>query len=261
MADDLHIDNQNADNQDQSKAPNQDGGEGEGKQSTWQELAGVDPNEFDSPEKLAKSYKDARKGLSDQGQKIKQAEEFQNNVTPVLKAVYGNPDLYKKVVEEVKKLYGEDAGGDSSGDTNTVTPQKDPRVDEIAGIEEARIISEFEASINLTGKSEDEKAKIRREIGNNMKNWLTPGSAPSLQQLPRMLKDAWSVYKQENNITEDKIEPQVNLSLGFGTPRAAQAVIEKLDTSSLSPEEKVAAQRMGLSLDEYLQSKKEILSR
>lgn len=224
-------------------------------QPTWQELAGVDPKDFDSPEKLAKSYKDATKGLSDQGQKLKAAEDFKTSVTPLLKAVYGNPDLYKKVVEEVKTLYGEIKDGDDKEEKNT----PDPKVDELSGLEEQRIIDKIEENNSfLREKTDEEKTKIRKEVGQIMTRWLGAGQKPSLSQLGPMLKDAWSIWKNEHNVEEEKEEP-ISLS-GFGTPRSVQAAIGKMGVSSLSPQEIKAAERMGLTAEEYLGQKKEIMT-
>lgn len=224
-------------------------------QPSWQELAGVDPKEFDTPDKLAKSYKDARTGLAEQGQKIKEAEDFKTQITPVLKAIYGNPELYKQVIGAVEKMYGKDTEDKNESKSEEI---HDPRVDELSGITEAQIIKEFEEEAKLNKK---ENAKeIKAAVGNIMKRWLAPGVKPSLQQLPVLLRDAWKIYKQDNDI-QDEPEETPSLNLGFGTPRAVQATIDKMNVGSLSPQERNAADRMGISYEDYLKEKKVILSR
>lgn len=226
-------------------------------QPSWQDvvkLSGLDPEQYDSPEKLAKTYKDATRGLSDQGQKLKEAEDFKNTVTPLLKAVYGNPELYKQATAEVKKLLGHQETNDE--ETKVV---QDPRVDGLENLEEQRIIDSFEEKSKISQKSEAEKETIRRELGSIMRNWLGPNSRPSLNQLSVMLSDAWDIYKVKNNVKEEEETPQYNLNLGFGTPRAAQAIIDKMDVSSLTPEEQKAAERMGITSEEYLKEKKSIM--
>lgn len=253
MADnDSHIDNkeESQDKQPENLDPKQGEGEGDN-QPSWQEMAGVDPKEFDSPEKLAKSYKDARKGLSDQGEKIKEAEEYQQRVEPLLKVIYGNPDLYKKVVEEVNNVYSQKEPDQKKEEA------RDPRFDELAGLEEARVIKDFESSIKLNKKSPEEQAKIRKDIGAIMQRWIPANSRPSIQQLPTFLEDAWGLYKSKNDIQEEVDEPSINL--GFGTPRAVRATIDKMDVGSLAPEERKAADRMGISYEDYLKEKKTIM--
>lgn len=248
---------QNVNNQGENQNPKpKEEGQGSGSQSSWQELAGVDPKEFDTPEKLAKSYKDARTGLADQGQKIKAAEDFQTQVSPVLKAIYGNPDLYKQVLGEVEKLYGKTE--DPKKEDSKVT--HDPRVDELSGITEAQIIKDFENETKINSIKDLDTSKVKSEIGQIMKRWLAPGASPSLQQLPTMLRDAWTIYKGNHNI-QDEPEETPNLYLGFGTPRAIQSSIEKMDVGSLSPQERKAAEKMGLTPEEYLKEKKAIMSR
>lgn len=258
MADPKEDQNINKESQEEpakSPDPKKEGEEGGEPEKSWQELAGVDPKEFDTPEKLAKSYKDARKGLSDQGQKIKEAEEYEQRTTPLLKVIYGNPDLYKKVVEEVKKTYASPEDKDSGKETKEV---RDPRIDEVTAIEEGRVISDFEKSVGLNRKSPESQAEIKKEIGAIMKRWIPANSRPSLQQLSVFLEDAWQIYKTKNNI-EDEPEEKPNLTLGFGTPRAAQATIDKMDVSTLSAEERKAAERMGISPSDYLEEKKSIM--
>lgn len=256
MVDDKsHVDNQeeSQDKQPENLDLNQDKEEGKNAEQSWQELAGVDPKEFDSPEKLAKSYKDARKGLAEQGQRIKDSEEYQQRTEPLLKVIYGNPDLYKKVVEEVKNVYNAEQSDQSTNKEEV----RDSRFDELAGLEEARVIKDFESSIKLNRKSTEDQAKIRKEIGGIMQRWIPANSKPSIQQLPTFLEDAWEIYKSKNDIEEVEEEPSINL--GFGTPRAAMASIDKMDVGTLSQQERKAADRMGLSYEDYLKEKKSIM--
>lgn len=246
MADEENVNKE--EQQEESKAPEKE----EKQEPSWQEIAGVDPKEFDDPVKLAKSYKDSRKGLSEQGEKLKEAEQFRQQATPVLQTIYGNPDLYKKVVEAMTPKEEEEAK------KSTTEPQPDPRVDEIQGMEETRVIADFEKESGINDLSDEEKEKARKEVGAIMQRWIPKGSRPSLQQLPVYLKDAWKIYSSENDVKPKQDKP--DLTLGFGTPRAAQAAIEKMGVDSLSPEERKAAERMGLTVEDYLKEKKEIVS-
>lgn len=225
-----------------------------GEDKSWQELAGVDPEEFKTPEDLAKSYKEARKGLSDQGQKIKEASQFQERTTPILKAIYGNPELYKQVLNAVKKTYGEGDEPDKK-ETDKIKEVRDPRVDEISDMEEARVIREFEGKAKINEMKPEDQDKVKKEIGEIMKPWIN--GKPTLAQLSVFLDNAWEIYRSRNNITQE--EEKVDTSLGFGTPRAAQATIDKMDVGTLSDEERTAASKMGLSPEEYLESKKAIM--
>lgn len=219
---------------------------------SWQEIAGLDPKEFDSPEKLAQTYKEARKGLSEQGQKLKDLENFKSQVEPFLQAVYQDKELYDQIS---KRLGGEKETKDDKKDK----PAYDPRVDEIQSLTEQQIIKEFEKESGISKLAPEKQAELRAKIGENMREWIGNGRV-DLQRLPKYLNDAFDLVKARGGYEAPQEETIEIPSYGFGSPRAAQAAIKGMSVSSLSPAELKAAKASGLTAEEYLQQKKEIMS-
>lgn len=222
------------------------------KQPTWQEMAGVDPSEFDTPEKLAKAYKDARKGLSEQGQKVKDLENFKIQVNPLVEALMNDKDLYQKVEDHLKKK-----------DVKTTTDDKkepiiDGRVDDISELTEKQIIRDFEKDSGIDKLSKEKQEEVRKGVGKYMAEMS--GGNYSLKSLPTLLNYAFSIYKDKQGFKMPEQESDLEVG-GFGTPSAAYAAtVKRMSPSQLSPEQQKAAKGMGLTPDEYLEQLKAITS-
>lgn len=239
MPEDINKDNDPGKDKDQKPSENQ----GKDKETPPSDQGEDKGKEQDQD--LETKYKDARIGLSKQGEEIKELKQTIETVKPVLQTIYGDPELYQALVKKMEDKEKPDKKED--------TPQKDPRVDQVIARQEAEFIKDFESETGISQM--EDKEKVREEIGAIVKSWIPAGTQPSLSQLDKYFNDAWELYKARNNINQEEEEE----SSGFGTPRAAVGNVSKATVKSLSPEQLKAAEKMGLTSEQYLKELKEIV--
>lgn len=189
---------------------------------------------FKSAEDLEKAYKEAEKKLGEQGEKIRQAEEFATYVQPIIDLARTDAEVFA-ILD--KKLRNE---------PSKPLTEKSDQV-ELRNATSDLLLARFESEHGIDKLTPEEAAKVRREVGVKIAE-LTGQKLGDvdLRRLPKLLE---SVYK----LVEPKSEPESKTE--DGSMPSVPSSPGKSETT-LSPKEAAVAQGLGLSREEYLEGKK-----
>lgn len=223
-------------------------------QPSWQQLAEMselDPKEYDSPEKFAKSYKEARKGLADQGQKIKEYEERFGQVTPIIQAILSDQELYKQVEAKIKGEPGKPNKSDSDQSAQVIEPiARDVNDTKMVLMDQA--VRRVESDYGIDKLSETDRDKAVTEVKQALQLIFPKNYVPTIAEFDSGLRMAYDAYFGRKNRPQPTVE--VPTTPGFGTPRSAGYTPGKMTADMLTSDQKRAAEKMGMSYEDYIKN-------
>lgn len=153
---------------------------------------------FKSPTDFWKSYKEAEKGLSEKGAKLKEAEEFMAQATPVFDVILKDEAL----LAEVKKRFSPD-GDKTIKDDKKVENSSDPATRSYLN---DLVVSKFEAARGLDNLDAESIKEVRGIIGKTMGKWLEPGKQATPQQFESYLEDAFLIASQKDERLQELVK-------------------------------------------------------
>ena len=239
-------------------------GKGTSAEEWWGEAQGK--KHFKNPQDMWVSYQELEKKLDEQATRIKSAEDFENQIAPVLNAVWTDPELLTTVRS---KLGGTQVPITSSPSTQKKAEEK-PEVSgqfiaDILAVEEERIVRDFEKEHGLDGLSPEELKKERALIGQVLGRWTEPSKRIPLSRLPTLLKDAYVIAHKGELAEKAKAEA---LAEGKSAQAASIGTVpskggEAEPTVELTPKEREVAEKAGkylsgFTLDKYRKGLKKI---
>lgn len=209
-----------------------------------------------SQDDLIKMYGELERKLGEQGSELGQSRKFQEEMSVVLQAIYADPKLKTSVEEQMERVMGR---GKTEPDKKT-TP-----ADETREAVEGQILREFEVRNGLDLLEATQRQQLYQKIGDELRDMLDPGgkksyaevlSSVNLTKLPQMMEKAYYLADREGTIKKA-------VQAGVLKAKESQAgMIGGISASSgggnqkmLTPEEKQAAEKLGISEDDYLKSK------
>lgn len=201
-----------------------------------------------SPEEITKAYEEAQKLIGRQGEDLgrtkKEKEELEkqiNNLNILTKVIEGDPELFNAVKAKL-----------------TNTPQDKPaETDEVKVTITSNVIKEFEQKFGLN-KLDPEKAQaIRLAIGQRVER-LTGKSINDvpLSQLAETLESGYTLAtandKEEQARLKGIAEARENQEAEFGSIPSSGVNATPV---TLTPGEKEAARKLGISEEDYIKYK------
>lgn len=211
-----------------------------GKYKTIEELEEGYKNTSGESSKMAEELNDYRKAVQDYEQ--------------IVRVVLNDEELRQGVE---KRLSGQ-TSSDNSRKEVAKTPERDPQIVKVARQMENMIVDNFMSKHGLDQLDTDEQAKVKRDIGKYLEDVIDPQNV-DLNKLPKQLENAYKLYKLDN-AGDDRTEG-TDYSSEIGKTKGAPSATPKDTTPSLTPQEKEAARKMGISEADYAKSKKAILDR
>ncbi len=189
---------------------------------------------YKSQKDMENAYKEAEKKLGEQGEKIRQADEFATYVQPIIDLARSDTEVFE-ILD--KKLRNE---------PSKPQPEK-PDQNELRSAASDLLLARFETEHSIDKLPSDEAAKVRQEIGVKVAELTGQKLADvDLRRLPKLLESVYKLVEPKSTVeteTEDGSMPSVPSSPGKSE-------------STLSSEEAKMAQGLGLTREEYLDGKK-----
>ncbi len=201
------------------------------------------------------------------GQTKKQLEEYEayiKNVKPYLDVITADEGLTKQVEDAYKKKYNPDPAPKE--------PAKDglPPDDTRKALEN-QLVNQFEQGHGLDKLEADAKKDMNVRIGQELMELLDPSgtknynqviSEVSLEKLPKYLEKAYSLATMSDTIKKAQETAQAEAQYGAtGVMSSIPSSSPDSPETSLSPQERQLAKKMGVSEEKWLERKKQILSR
>jgi len=203
---------------------------------------------FKSKEDVYKSWSEAQRKISEDGEKLKNFQIFQDNVVPVLDVVLKDEEILGKVKSKMEN-------------PSTLTPTA-PKVEENKGDTEARkfiindIASSFEKKYGIDKLDEETQKDIKAKVGLELKKF-TSLENPDINKLPTQFDDAFALAIAK----DDKLKSVFTVKeegLGdYGIPSQASAV-DKDGNIKLTPEQEKVAEQMPGGREAYIKGLKKL---
>lgn len=206
----------------------------------WKNL--VD-GKFTTEHDLAKAYKELEKKLGEQGEKIRQTEEFATVINPLLEEIRNDPVIFDQLDKRLKEK-------GNPNNTPTESSTKDKQVDEARLAVSDLYIKRFEEKYGIDKLPPEESAALRNSIGAAVARMTGKSySQVDLRQLESVLEDAYLIANKDKLINKEALADATG-----GIPSIPTSP-SKSETT-LSQEEATVADRLGLTREQYLSGKK-----
>lgn len=208
-------------------------------------------SKFETPEALAKAYKELESKLGEQSEEVRQSREFMTVAEPVFEVIRKDPELFKTIDDKLRNTESKDNSKDEKSADKT-TDQEDVR-----STTREILLKSFENKHGIDKLSADERRKLKGTIGNVITELTgTNLDAVDLRRLDSVLENAYTLAKS-------RIEDKSTLEAIATAEKSDEGSIPSVPASSgkegktLTPEEAQVAERLGLSRDEYNSGKTE----
>lgn len=212
----------------------------------------VDPAEFEKYKKDAEEY-----------------AEYKKKVNPVLETLWSDPELLKKATEIHNKRLGI-ATETPPGENPTTTPSTET---DTRNAMVNQISDKFEAKRGIDKLPDDKKKEVRGLLGNMIKEMVDPKGNKtitqvfeeiSLTKLDWYFERAFDLINRDEDIKaaieRGRSEILDGNQAAVGVMSSAPSSSIPIDSVTLTPAEKTAASRMGVSEEDYLKNKKAIIT-
>jgi hypothetical protein len=217
----------------------------------WQEAS--KEHGFKSKEDVYKSWSEANKKISEQGEELKNFKIFQENVVPVLDIVLQDEEILKQVKGKMENP-NKTPASPAPVDNQKVVPPEDTDTKKYL-IDDA--VASFEQLHGIDKLDSETQKEVKAKIGAELKKFTT-GENTKVSLLKGQLEDAFAlaVAKDEKlsaifNAKED--------SLGdYGSLPSQASAVDKEGNIQLTPAQEKVAQRMPGGREAYIKGLKKM---
>lgn len=211
-----------------------------------------------SATEIAKSYIELEKKIGENENVKKDLAQWQ----ALGKVIKGNPKLKEAIEEEILKISGAPSQNKDTKDEPKV--QQDPETRQTL---ENQIVADFEKEIGLKSLASEKRDTLYKKVGTELMDMLDPGGTKSYREvitsvpLTRLRSYLDKAYKLA---TADDAEERGRVKALSEARQNNEAMFSSMPSAGgktgegLSPEEKAAAKKMGISEEKYLKNKKEL---
>lgn len=214
----------------------------------WKEAS--EKHGFKSKEDVYKSWDEANRKISQQGEELKNFKIFQENAVPVLDIVLGDEELLNKVKA---KMDPESVKPEPQINKST-TPPEDPDTKRYL-IDET--VSSFESSHGIDKLDEETQKEVKARIGMEL-NKFTNGKDMKVSLLKGQLEDAFALAIAKDERLGKIFAPKDDVLADYGSLPSQASGMDKDGNLRLTPEqEKVAANTPG-GREAYLKGLKKV---
>jgi hypothetical protein len=199
-------------------------------------------------------------------------EDYKKKADPILETIFSDPDLYTKTTEVHNRRLGiaTDPAPDKS--TSVTPPPVSSDTDtRMALVNKTQL--DFEATVGIDKLPEAEKQAARGMIGQMIKEMVDPKGNKtiakvfeeiSLVKLPWYLDKAYQLINRDKDISSALERGKNEVLSQYEGDRGMMGGMPSSSASSeelrITPKEREVASKMGLSEEEYINNKKDILN-
>jgi hypothetical protein len=205
---------------------------------------------FKSKEEVYKSWSEAQKKISEDGEKLKNFELFQENVVPVLDVVLKDEEILGKVKA---RMEGKTPTQDSA--LKPVAPQEDPETKRYL-VDEA--VRGFEISHGIDKLDPETQKEVKAKIGAELKKF-TDGREPKISSLKNQLEDSFQLAMTKDEKLKKLFTTKEDDGLSdYGSLPSQSSAVSKNGEIRLTPEQEKIAQNMPGGREAYIKGLKKI---
>ena len=215
----------------------------------WKEAS--EKHGFKSKEDVYKSWSEAQKKISDDGEQLKNFKIFQDSVVPVLDVVLQDEEILGKVKSKMEN-------------PNQTPKAPAPQVEKVP-VEDAdtkkylidNIVQSFEQKHGIDKLDEETQKEIKAKVGTELKKF-TSGGDLKVNALPRQLEDAFALATATDEKMKELFSSKDDTLGDYGSLPSQSSGGEKNSVIRLTPEQEKVAERMPGGREAYINGLKKI---
>lgn len=204
---------------------------------------------FKSKEDVYKSWTEANKKISEQGEALKNAELFQTNVVPVLDIVLADEEIMGKVKAKMEGKTPEKAAPINNQAPPEDTDTKKYLLD--------NIVNSFEESHGISKLDPDTQKEVKAKIGIELKKFTTEKET-KLNLLPKQLEDAFKLALSNDDKLKEIFAAKEDSLSDYGSIPSQASGLDKDGNIKLTPEQEKVAERMPGGREAYIKGLKKL---
>jgi predicted small metal-binding protein len=216
----------------------------------WKEAS--EKHGFKSKEDVYKSWSESNKKISEQGEKLKDFELFQNNVVPVLDIVLQDEEILGKVKAKMEN---------PNAPIKPVSQVDNPKVPtEDADTKKYLIdnaVKSFEQSHGIDKLDEETQKDIKAKIGVEFKKF-TSETGIKVNLVGGQLEDAFALAIAKNPKLAEVFAPKDEALSDYGSMPSQSSGLDKDGNIRLTPEQEKVAERMPGGREAYIKGLKKV---
>lgn len=220
----------------------------------WKEAS--EKHGFKSKEDVYKSWTEANKKISDDGEKLKLAQTFQDNVVPVLDVVLKDPEILKQVKAKMENPDAALPITPAPIDNSKTTPPVDTDTKKYL-LDDA--VASFEKSHGIDKLDAETQKEVKAKIGIEFRKFTNGEVKVSL--VKDQLQDAFKLAVANDENLQKIFAPKDDSLGDYGSMPSQASGLDKDGNIKLTPEEEKVAERMPGGRDAYIKGKKKILGK
>lgn len=220
-----------------------------------------------SPDEIVKFVAEKAESWGKSSAEAERIRKWATEAAPYIETITADPELAKMVEEKHNARLGikkEDKKAEAPSPT-------DAKVDDTRKALSNSIISSFEQTKGLDKLTGDDKKEMNVKIGQQLMKMLDPYGTKSydevidsvpLERLPGILDDAYYLATKDDQLQKIKDAALAEAQSGqTGIMSSIPSSSTEGENVQLTNEERVLAQKMGVTPEKWLERKKQILSR
>lgn len=213
----------------------------------WKEAS--EKHGFKSKEDVYKSWSESNKKITEQGEQLKNYEDFQKNVVPVIDIVLGDEELLGKVKAKME--------GKPTTQPAPVNNQVPPEDTETKKYLTDNIVHSFEDKHGISKLDEATQKEIKAKIGLELKNF-TDGKNLNINRLPQQLEKAFTLAVAGDDKLKEIFESKDDTLGDYGSLPSQSSGVDKDGKVKLTPEQLKVAENMPGGVEAYEKGLKKI---
>jgi len=207
---------------------------------------------FKSKEDVYKSWSEANKKISEDGEKLKNFQLFQDNVVPVLDIVLQDEEILKQVKARMEK-----------GNTEPLKPALDdspkgpPEDTDTKKYLIDNIVHSFEDNHGISKLDAETQKEVKAKIGAELKKFTT-GADTKVNLLPKQLDDAFNLALANDSKLKEIFTAKDSGLDDYGSLPSQGSAIDKDGNIRLTPAQEKVAERMPGGREAYIKGLKKL---
>lgn len=259
-----------------SEQPPVSGGTGQGQPNTEAPYKLPEKFKGKTPEQIADAYIELEKKLGEQSTTVEEAKKIKDQTDTMLRAIWSDPDTYRKVETAIKRYTTGELAPDTApdakpnkGDEEAKGTEVSPDIKDLKTAEENRVLGEFYTKFGYNRLSETDKKAAYSKLFVTLAEILDPGgkrpvreiiNSLPLSKLPRFLENAHFLANKDQVVENARrsalLDQRSNDSATIGSFAASSG--QSVPGVRLSNREREIASKMGVSEEAYAKRKGEI---
>jgi len=217
----------------------------------WKEAS--EKHGFKSKEDVYKSWDEANRKISEQGEELKNFKIFQENVVPVLDIVLKDEEILKQVKGRMENPDGI-SKNPAPINNQPVTPPEDTDTKKYL-VDDA--VHSFESMHGIDKLDEETQKDVKARIGIELQKFTT-GKDTKVSLLKGQLEDAFALAVAKDEKLQKIFASKEDSLEGYGSLPSQSSAVDKDGNIKLTPEQEKVAERMPGGREAYIKGLKKI---